>query len=195
MYNQAMPKQIDYTLTKEELERVQAAMKSKEARVARRASVIHSLHLGYTATEVAELHQISLATVYNHYHRFKVKGAKGLASQPIAGRPAKADVSYRKRLLAVIETSPSELGLGFSIWTLPSLQAYMLRETGVKLSQNRLSEVLQAEGYVYRRPKKDLAHRHDGELREQVKAAIDEAKKTPDKGLSNYSLWTKVDSA
>ena len=189
-----MPKQIDYTLTKEELEQIQGAMKSKQGKVASRASVIHSLHLGYTAPEVAELHQISLATVYNHYHRFKVKGAKGLSSQAIAGRPAKADEAYRKRLREVIDTNPSELGLGFSIWTLPTLQAYMQRETGVKLSQNRLSEVLQAEGYVYRRPKKDWGHQHDPQLREQVKAALDEAKKTPVKALSNYSLWMKVDS-
>jgi transposase len=194
MYNQAMPKQIDYTLTKEELDQVQAAMKSKQVKVARRASVVHSLHLGYSAPEVAEVHQISIATVYNHYHRFKTNGAKGLSNQAIVGRPPKADEAYRKRLVEVIETAPLELGLGFSIWTLASLQAYMLRETGIKLSQNRLSEVLQAAGYVYRRPKKDLGHKQDPELREQVQAAIDAAKKTPAKTLSNYSLWMKVGS-
>ena len=34
-------------------------------------------------------------------------------------------------------------------------------ETGIRLSQNRLSEVLHLEGYVYRRPKQDLGHRQD----------------------------------
>ena len=50
-------------------------------------------------------------------------------------------------------------------------------KTGIHLSQNRLSEVPQEEGYVYRRPKKDLSHKQDADLREQVKKALEEVKK------------------
>lgn len=189
-----MPKQNDYTLTEEELEPVQAGMKSKQGKVAKRASVLHSLHLGYPPEAVAQIHQISLATVYNHFNRFKAEGKAGLADKPKVGRPPKADVTYRQRLVEVIETDPSDFGLGFSVWTLPSLQAFMARETAIKLSQNRLSEVLQEMGYVYRRPKKDLGHQHDPELRQQVKEAIDEVKKTPFTGMSGYSIWMKADS-
>lgn len=53
----------------------------------------------------------------------------------------------------------------------------MERETGIRLSQNRISEVLQDEGYVYRRPKKDLRHRQDETLRAQVREALEEVKK------------------
>jgi len=189
-----MPKQNDYTLIEEELAQVRAGMKSKPAKVAKRASVLHSLHLGYPPEEVAQIHQISLATVYNHFNRFKAEGSAGLADKPKVGRPPKADATYRQRLVEVLETDPSEFGLGFSVWTLPSLQAFMAREIGIKISQNRLSEVLQAEGYVFRRPKKDLGHKHDPELRQQVKDAIDEVKKTPITAMSGYSLWMKADS-
>jgi len=195
VYNQEMPKQIDFTLKQKELKQVKMAMKSHKAKVARRANVIHSLHLGYGAEEVARLQQISLGTVYNHFKRFKEEGFKGLADKGRSGRPPKADAVYRQCLRVLIETEPSDLGLGFSIWTLASLQAYMRRTTGVQLSQNRLSEVLQEEDYVYRRPKKDLGHEHDPELREQVKAALDELKKTPATPHLGYSLWMKVDSA
>jgi transposase len=95
----------------------------------------------------------------------------------------------------VIETNPDDLDLGFAVWTLPSLQEYMRRETGIKISQNRLAEVLQEEGYVYRRPKKDLAHKQDENLREAVKEALEELKKAPQTKLLGYSLWTKADSA
>jgi transposase len=37
----------------------------------------------------------------------------------------------------------------------------MIQETGVSLSHNRLSEMLQDEAYVYRRPKKDLNYKQD----------------------------------
>ena len=94
----------------------------------------------------------------------------------------------------MLETQPQNLDLGFAIWTLPSLQEYMRRKTGVKISQNRLSEVLQEEGYVYRRPKKDLGHKQDENLRQEVKEALDELKKAPKTKISGYSLWTKVDS-
>ena len=69
----------------------------------------------------------------------------------------------------------------------------MKQETGVSLSQNRLSEVLQEEGYVYRRPKKDLSHKQDADMREQVKAALDEVKKAPLQVKLGYSIWTKAD--
>jgi putative transposase len=188
-----MPKQLNYTLNKEEREQIEVAMKSNTAKVAKRASVIHALHLGYAPKEVARLHQVSLSTVYYQFNRFKAEGIEGLADKPKSGRPPKADESYRRRLVEVIETAPSQFGLGFSIWTLPSLQAFMMRETGVSLSQNRLAEVLREEDYVYRRPKKDLSHKHDMALRERVKQAIDEGKKKPVMAQLGFSIWTKVD--
>lgn len=69
-----MPKQNDYTLTTEELDQISAGMKSRQARVAKRASVIHSLYLGYVPQEVATIHQVSLASVYNHFNPSKLKG-------------------------------------------------------------------------------------------------------------------------
>ncbi len=114
-------------------------------------------------------------------------------NKPKSGRPPKADAVYRQRLVEVVESDPQEHDLGFSVWTLPSLQAFMERETGVRLSQNRISEVLQDGGVVYRRPKKD--YRQDPVLREQVKEALDEVKKTPETGMSDCSIWTKVASA
>jgi transposase len=189
-----MPKQNDYILTEEELSQVLEAMKSPIARVAKRALVLHSLHLGYPPEEVAQMQDLSMATIYNHFNRFKSEGISGLVDKPRQGRPPKANDAYRKRLIQIIETNPENLDFGFAVWTLPSLVEYMRRETGIKLSQNRLAEVLQEEGYVYRRPKKDLAHKQDAALRETVKEALDELKKAPKTKILGYSLWTKADS-
>lgn len=189
-----MPKQNDYTRTEEELVKIRKAMKSQNAKKAKRASMVHNLHQGYSPIEVAKLHDVSETTVYNWFNRYQTEGLAGLVNKPKSGRPPKADARYRQRLIEVIETHPEEFDLGFSVWTLPSLQAFMERETGVSLSQNRISEVLQDEGYVYRRPKKDLGHHQDETLREQVKDAIDEAKKTPRMDKLDYSIWMKADS-
>lgn len=189
-----MPKHNNYTRTEEELAEIHQAMKGKNAKVVKRASMIHNLHQGYAPAEVAQLHHVSEATVYNWFNRYQAEGIEGLKNKPKSGRPPKADASYRQRLAQVVESNPQDHNLGFSVWTLPGLQAFMERETGIGLSQNRLSEVLQDEGYVYRRPKKDLGRRQDPVLRAQVKAAVDEVKKTHEQGISGSSIWTKADS-
>lgn len=76
-----MLKQNDYTLTKEELSGIREAMKSSDARVAKRATVVHSLHLGYAPEEVAQQHNVSSGTVYNHFKRFKAAGVAGLPNK------------------------------------------------------------------------------------------------------------------
>ena len=82
-----MPKHNGYTLTDKEVEQIQVAMRSDKARVAKRATVLYNLHQGYNVKEVSEIHQISVATVYNYVERFQSEGIEGLPNKPIPGRP------------------------------------------------------------------------------------------------------------
>ena len=190
-----MPKHTDYTLTDEEVERIQIAMRSDKARIAKRATVLYNLHQGYSVKEVSEMHQVSVATVYNYVERFQSEGIEGLPNKPIPGRPLKATAEYIDLLEQTLESDPQQMGFAFTIWTQPRLRAYLLEQTGISLSRARFAMLMQRLGYVYRRPKKDLGHKQDEELREQVKQALDEFKKTPKLEASGYSLWMKVDSA
>jgi transposase len=186
-----MPKQHDYTLNEEELKQIRQAMKHLDARVAKRATIIHSLHLGYRPEEVAQMHEVSLTTVYNHFNRFKMAGIEGLPDKAKSGRPAKATPEYIDRLEKTLEIDPKEKGYAFTIWTQPRLRSYLAQETGIELSRSRFQALMQRLGYRYRRPKRDLGHKQDPDLREQVKEALDELKKEPKQGSSSYSLWTK----
>lgn len=187
-----MPKQNDYTLTEAEVEQIRIAMKSKKTQVARRASVVHSLHLGYAPEAVARLHQVSLGTVYNHYTRFKAEGSQGLETKPIPGRPPKASDEYVALLEVTLESHPQAKGFAFTIWTQARLRRYLAEQTGISLSRSRFQELMKRLNYVYRRPKYDVAHQQDADLRQQVSAALDELKKEPKPKQSNYSLWTKA---
>ena len=187
-----MPKIIDYTLTEAELKQIQVAMKSKQVQVARRASIVHSLHLGYSAEEVAQLHQVSRATVHNNFHAFKNEGKAGLETKPIPGRPAKATPEYIELLETTLDSDPHGLGFDFTLWTQARLRRYLSEETGISLSRSRFQELMQRLGYVYRRAKYDVRHQQDAQLRKQVIAALDELKKEPQPVKSNYSLWTKA---
>lgn len=174
-----MPKQKDYTLTKEQLKRVQVAMKSSQMHVAKRATVLYNLHLGYTVQEVAQMHQVSRATVHNYVARFKTQDIEGLSSKPIPGRPRKATPEYINLLEETLQSDPKEKGFAFTIWTQARLRAYLAEQTGIHLSRARFQDLMQRLGYVYRRPKYDVSHQHDLNLRQQVLEALDELKKEP----------------
>lgn len=189
-----MVKENKHQLTEAEVEAVREAMKSPIRKVAKRASVLYSLHLGYSAEAVAELQDISLATVYNHYQRFKLEGLEGLPDKAKSGRPPKADEAYRQVLAQTLETAPEALGLGFGIWTMLRLCLFMREKTGVDLSKNRLASLLSEMGYVYRRPKKDPSKAADPLLREEFKQRLEELKKAPQAERLSYSLWTKADA-
>lgn len=187
-----MPKQNDYTLTEDELEQVQKAMKNNQARIAQRATILYNLHQGYSVKEVAEMHQVSVATVYNNVERFQSKGVEGLPNKPIPGRPRKATPEYNLLLGETLERDPQAMGFAFTVWTQARLRAYLQQQTGISLSRARFQGLMQDLGYVYRRPKYDVAHKQDAQLRQQMIAALDELKKEPRRAKSNYSLWTKA---
>lgn len=186
-----MPKQNDYTLTNDELKQVRQAMKDLDARVSKRATIVYNLHLGYTPQQLSQMHDISLASVYNYFNLFKDEARVGLMDKPRSGRPQKSTPEYIKRLEETLETDPQTLGFMFTIWTQPRLRTYLAQQTGIDLSERTLQDLMQHLGYRYRRPKTDLGHEQDPELREQVKEALDELKKTPSQAISSYSLWTK----
>jgi transposase len=186
-----MPKQHDYTLNEEELKQIRQAMKHLDARVEKRATIIHSLHLGYSPEEVAQMHGVSLTTVYNHFNRFKTEGNEGLPDKARSGRPAKATPEYIVLLGQTLESDPKEMGYAFTIWTQARLRKYLAQKTGIKISRSRFQDLMLRLGYRYRRPKRDLGHKQDPELREEVKTALDELKKRTKQANSSYSLWTK----
>ena len=71
--------------------------------------MLANLHQGYSPEEVAAIHGVSVATVYNWFNRYQAAGITGLSNQAKSGRPPKADANYRQRLVEVIETAPQVL--------------------------------------------------------------------------------------
>jgi transposase len=189
-----MPKHNNYTLSDNQVEQVREAMKSLDGRVAKRATVLHSLHLGYGVEAVAQMHNLSVASIYNQVQRFQAEGMAGLADKPKSGRPSKATPEYVGLLEATLESDPKDKGYAFSVWTQARLRHYLEQQTGISISRSRFQDLLERLGYVYRRPKRDLGQRQDPQLRQQVKTALEELKKAPQTAVLSYSLWTKPKS-
>jgi transposase len=187
-----MPKKINYQLSEDELKQIEEAQRtSPDPRVRQRATGLRLLHRGKKPAEVAELLNVSQATVFNWHADWRAEGIAGLNDKARSGRPLLADEVYRAKVEEVIESDPTTLGYGFTCWTLQRLIAHLAKETGVHVSINTMRNVLESQDYVCRRPKHDLKPLQDADARARAKELLDELKKKPKTARSNYSLWTK----
>jgi len=188
-----MPKIIEFRLSDTELSQIEQVIKtSKSSRLVKRATGIRMLHFGHTSYGVGQVLSVSAPTVYSWFHRWKAEGLKGLENRPKSGRPAVADEAYLKVVEDTLEQDPGELGYEFSLWTIQRLNQHVSQVTGKQISDERLRLILQARGWVYRRPKEDLGALQDKEARKWAEEFLEELKKVPSKNhLSSFSLWTK----
>lgn len=187
-----MPKRINYQLSQDELEQIEEAQRTApDPRVRQRATGLRLLHLGKKPAEVAELLNISQATVFNWQAEWRAQGLNGLSDKPRSGRPPLADAAYRAKVAAMLETDPTTLGYGFTCWTIQRLIAHLAKETGIQVSVNTMRSVLDSQDYVCRRPKHDLKPLQDAEARATAQGLLDDLKKKRPLTRSNYSLWTK----
>lgn len=188
-----MPKRLKYQLEQAELDAVRAAMKSPNAKEARRAQTLYALHLGKSPQEIADLHNITVTTVYNTVKRFRHAGIEGLRQRRKSGRPHKLSIDQCRQLTDVIEQDPRQLGYAFSIWTIRRLQTYLADVLDISVSESTLRDTLSRMNYVFRRPKKSLRHVQDPKAVAAFQALLPELKKGRKVEPTAYSLWIKPD--
>ena len=187
-----MPKQLNYTLTADELKIVRRAIaRDKRPEVRHRATALHMLHQGMKPQAVADTLAVSLGSIYKWHARWREGGLDTLANQPKSGAPPKAGEAYWQRVGEVVEQEPGAFGYDFTLWTVKRLIAHMVSETGIELSVSRFRTMMRKRGYVFRRPKHDLKSLQDPEARTAAEAWLDELKRGALPQSSTSSLWTK----
>ena len=187
-----MPKRINYRLTESQVNAIEQAIKShKEVRVRERARLIRLLHKGYKPGEVAELLAVSVSQVYWWAKRWQVEGLAGLSDKPRCGRPPIGSEAVRAQIEELLKTDPTTLGYAFTVWTVGRLLRHLREKLGLAMHKNTLRTLLDALGFVYRRPKHDLTSRQDTLAKAEAKIILDDFKKKPKLAKSTYSLWTK----
>ena len=183
---------INFNLTQDELEIIQWGMHhAPKAEVRQRATAIHMLHQGQKPEEVAQMLAVSQSTVYGWHERWREKGLEGLANRAKSGRPKNADEAYEELLGEVVESEPEAYGYAFGIWTVDRLREHMRQQTGIKLSNRRFRALMQALGYVSRRPKHDVKALQDADEVARGKQLVEWLKKEVLPKPLSSSLWTK----
>lgn len=187
-----MPKQQDFTLTDEQAKSLaKAIQQDKRARVVRRATAVHLLHLGHRVADVSEIVSASRPIIYAWRRRFLARGVEGLANQTKPGGRRKVSDAYLAALEEAVAHPPAHYGYAFAIWTRERLGEHLAQTTGIRISINWIGELLKAHGYVLRRPKHDLRHRQDPMAKAEAQATLEALKKTHSPTISGSSLWTK----
>src|SRR5215207_4816008 len=190
-----MGKRINYTLTEEQLGKLEQAINSSPfPEVRQRAIAIRLLHLGQLPEQVAQAVMVTSNTVYAWHKRWREHEIEGLRDGHRTGRPNKADDAYVQELERVLELDPRTLGLPFTIWTLNRLRLYLAEQTDILLSYTRFRALMSREGYRWKEPKHDLSHLQDRPAQETIAQITDWLKKTSHSTPSprpSSSLWTK----
>jgi transposase len=136
---------------------------SERPEVRQRGIAIRLLGLGLHPEAVAQMVMVSANTVWTWHRRYRAHGVIGLQDQPRSGRPRKATSEYCRLLKETLDADPAVHGYSFTVWTAERLRDrdHLERETGIHLSLGRFTMLMEREGYVYRRPKQDLALKQD----------------------------------
>jgi len=126
------------TLSKHERQELQAALRSSEAFVLRRAQILLASSQGQRPPRIAENLRCGQQTVRNAIHDFDERGLEALT--PRSSRPREVHAAFDQKsalaLRRLLHRSPREFGHDTSLWTL-AMAAEVAFEQG--LTDRRVS--------------------------------------------------------
>ncbi len=165
---------------------------NQDARVLRRVQMVRLSASGKKTTEIAEMWDVTIATVLRAIQNFNSGGLKSLADKPRKGRPRKTTNQYISLLKEAVQKSPRDFGYPFSSWTLNRLREHLGHKTGTLLNPCYLSQLMGREGIVYRRPKHVMAHLRNTKDYNEKKAVLEFLKNAQSKDKPALSCSTST---
>jgi transposase len=111
---------------------------------------------GYTVPEIREMTNIYDKTIRKWIHRFNDYGVKGIFTEIDYSRMIKITDKARNEILHVASTSPREIGLKFSTWSLRSIAGYVKEKKLIKedgISHTAIRDILLEYGVEWRHSK------------------------------------------
>ena len=148
-----------------------------DAAVFRNATIILMSGVGRSKTSIADDLGISVGTVDNIRKAYRQAGVAGLRPGKPPGCESRATPAYRAALRKTLQTSPLELGYGFSVWSLARLNAHLQKLTQISFSEDQLGRIVHAEGFSFQRPKPTMKGKRDEAAYERAAAKLKTLKK------------------
>jgi transposase len=158
-----------------------------------RLECLHLSDKAMTVPQVAGLAEVHPAAVRKAIKRFMAAGFAALADAPRCGRPpqlqqADPDAS---------ETMPDACTNGGPSWTAPQLADWLQGQRGVHISPSRLTALVRADGFGWKRTRDTLRHKADPVLQQAARARLEEVQPCSSKPMpprSTCPTWTRAGS-
>lgn len=143
-----------------------------DPRVRRRADALVRVAEGQSLAAAARAVRTGPNRIRAWRGRFLADGRDGLADRPRSGRPPKLGEADRAFLREAADAGPRAYDQPFDVWGLADLAALLAARRDVAVSAWTVRRALFADGYRYRRPRHDLAHRQNAEAVAQTQAVL-----------------------
>jgi transposase len=129
-----------------ELQRLMRAEKTSAA-VFRRCRLIWQLAAGYSLKEAAQLAGLHYTNAHFWVSRFQEEGLPRLLGGQRTGRPPVYDPKIETFIIEVATSRPTDLGLGFTTWSLAKLEEYIRSQARLgTLSRETVRRILHRHG-------------------------------------------------
>jgi putative transposase len=155
----------------------------------RNATLVLMSHysLGHTKTSIARELGCSISTIDLIRARYRKEGIDGLREKSRPGRVPRVTAAYRKALRQTVQTLPASLGYGFTVWSIPRLNAHLKKITTLSFSDGHLTRLLHEEGFSLQRPKHTTKGKRDEEAYQKAATRLERLKKRPSGAMPTSS--------
>jgi transposase len=158
-----MQKRFVRPLTGEEVSQLARTYRqTSNADLVRRCHAILLSSDGRPVPEIAKLLRVDQSCVHRWLDRFEAGGIEALVTESRPGRPNRWDESYEVLLVETVRHDPRWYGLEQSLWTCQLLAGYLVEQTGIQLSAERVRVLLHRHGIRLKQPTL-VVHSHDPE--------------------------------
>lgn len=145
------------TLGPQEVEDLRVFMRTtRDVRLYRRALMVWLSHQGKTVPEIAKELDVEEQTVREWIRAYEERGLDGLRDDPRPGRTATVTPLYVETLLDWVPKSPRLAGHPAQRWTLDLLRDHLEKQTKIRITTERVRQLLVEHEIKRLRPKSTL---------------------------------------
>lgn len=133
------------------LERLQQAYARGELRLIKRIQALLYILEGKSVSEVVDILQLSVQTIYNYISAFVLNRLESLVYHRPPGRPRKLTKTQRLVLAKLIERGPEKAGYDCGCWDTVLIQDLIYTRFGVEYNPHYVAELLKNMGFSYQK--------------------------------------------
>ena len=163
--------------TDEERQELERMVRQEVGRVSQRARMVMLSIRRKKVPEIADIFDVSRATVRFWLHRFNELGPIGLYDEERSGRPRKITEDVKDTIRQIVQSSPEQEGHQATFWTVAMLISALTMKLKVKFSRSAIRNVLHQIELRWGRPRLAMPNKVDPQKAQKqwdiVKAVVE----------------------